>query len=218
MSRNEWAKREIEIACKRERGDSSDIEWDYGCACYESAYKAFQSLMDDGHSGYSISVTQGILNRLIDGKPLTPIEDVPEVWSERTYIDDRQSFQCTRMSSLFKDIYPDGTVNYHDVSRCYCVYRDDPSATSWHNGFISKIIHEKYPITMPYYPESKPFVAYCTEGLSDVKNGDFDTIGIWYVIKPDGEKETVERFFKESENGWAEISEQEYFERVGSSD
>lgn len=39
-----WAEREIEIACKHERGDSGskDGEWDYGCACYESALKAYK--------------------------------------------------------------------------------------------------------------------------------------------------------------------------------
>jgi hypothetical protein len=210
---SEWAKREIEIACKKERGDKPETEWDYGCACYESAYKAYQSLMEDGHSGMSIGFTKNILNRLIDGKPLTAIEDTPDVWREVSYRE--RSYQCSRMSSLFKDVYPDGRVEYHDNDRCYCVNRDDPDALGWHNGFISKLIHEKYPVTMPYYPPAKPYVAYCTEGLSDPKNGDFDTIGIWYVVKPDGTKETIERFFKEGAKSWVEISKEEYFERVG---
>ena len=106
-------------------------------------------------------------------------------------------------------------MEYHDVNRVHCVYKDNPNASSWYNGFVSKLIHEKYPITMPYYPAAKPMVVYCTEGLSDPKNGDFDTIGVWDVLKPDGEKETIERFFKEAPCGWEEISEQEYFDRVG---
>ena len=76
MSMTEWAKREVEIASKRERGDKPESEWDYGCSCYDSALKAFESLCGDGHSGFSIGITKGILNRLIDGKPLTPIEDM----------------------------------------------------------------------------------------------------------------------------------------------
>lgn len=75
MSMMDWAKREVEIASKRERGDKPESEWDYGCACYDSALKAFESLCGDGHSGFSIGITKGILNRLIEGKPLTPIED-----------------------------------------------------------------------------------------------------------------------------------------------
>ena len=50
----EWAKREIELACKRERGNHPNDEFDYGCACYASALKAFKSLLEDGHSGMSI--------------------------------------------------------------------------------------------------------------------------------------------------------------------
>ena len=71
----EWAKKEIELACKRENPDRKDGEFDYGCACYESAFKAFESLLEDKHSGFSISITKRILNRLIDRKVLTPIFD-----------------------------------------------------------------------------------------------------------------------------------------------
>ena len=170
--------------------------------------------MEDGHSGMSIGFTKNILNRLIDGKPLTPIEDTPDIWGMRSDYDGKTSYQCNRMSSLFKDVCPDGRVQYHDTNRVRCVYKDNPSIP-WFNGFISSLIHEKYPITMPYSPAARPFVVYCTEGLSDPSNGDYDTIGIWYVVKPDGESDTVERFFAESPLGWEEISKQQYFERVG---
>lgn len=83
MSMLEWAKNEVAIASKRERGNKPEGEWDYGCACYDSAMRAFESLLGDGHSGMSIGFTKNILNRLIDGKPLTPIEDTEEVWSRR---------------------------------------------------------------------------------------------------------------------------------------
>lgn len=78
MKMSEWAKREVEIACKKENSDRKEGEFDYGCACYESALKAFNSLLEDGHSGYSIGFTKNILNRLIDGQPLTPIEDTDD--------------------------------------------------------------------------------------------------------------------------------------------
>lgn len=215
MSMDEWAKNEIEIACKHERGDKNPEEFDYGCACYKSAYKVFQSLMEDGHSGMSIGFTKVILNRLIDGKPLTPIEDIPDSWNDIT---DRQNnyttYQCKRMSSLFKDVYDDGTVKYHDIDRFYCLDKDDPNVGGWHNGFINQILDAKFPIAMPYSPASKPWYVYCTEGLSDSKNGDFDSIGIHYVLKPDGERVEIQRFFKEGENGWIEIDQQEYDNRV----
>lgn len=68
MNMLEWAKNEIAIASKRERGNKPENEWDYSCACYDSALNAFESLLGDGHSGMSISFTKNILNRLIDKK------------------------------------------------------------------------------------------------------------------------------------------------------
>lgn len=212
MSMTDWAKNEIEIACKRERGDKNPEEFDYGCACYESAYKAFQSLMEDGHSGMSIGFTKAILNRLIDGKPLTPIEDTPGVWNDLT---DRQkehtSYQCKRMSSLFKDVYKDGTVKYIDNDRvvAYCV---DYPTTGWHNGAIIHLIHEMFPITMPYCPENNPYKVYIYQGLTDPKNGDWDTTAVFYVIKPDGERVEINRYFDET-GDTREITKEEYQER-----
>ena len=109
MDLEKWAEKEIEIACKKENPDRKEGEWDYGCACYESAFKAFKSLLEDEHSGFSIAITKRILNRLIDGKPLTHIEDTDDVWDhERIDISDEcQVYQCTRMSSLFKYVYSD---------------------------------------------------------------------------------------------------------------
>ena len=214
MSLNDWAKSEIEIACNKERGNKDPNEWDYGVACYESAYKAFQSLLEDEHSGLSIVFTQQILNRLIDGKPLTPIEDIPDIWNDITCHKDYILYQCKRMSSLFKDVYNDGFVQYQDVNRFYCLNKDDPDGCGWHNGFINQFLDAQFPITMPYSPASKPWYVYCTEGLSDPKNGDFDSIGIHYVLKPDGERVEIQRFFKEGENSWIEIDQQEYDNRV----
>lgn len=53
----DWAKREVEIACEKENPNRKEEEFDYGCACYESALKAFESLSEDGHSGLSIKIT-----------------------------------------------------------------------------------------------------------------------------------------------------------------
>ena len=39
-----WAENEVKVACHRENPDRKEGEFDYGCACYESALKAFKSL------------------------------------------------------------------------------------------------------------------------------------------------------------------------------
>lgn len=216
MSMQTWAEKEIEIACKLEREASGvkNDDWDYGCSCYDSALKAFKSLMSDGHSGFSIGLTKHILNRLIDGKPLTPIEDTPDIWndiSEYRPEEGYRDYQCKRMSSLFKYVYADGTVEYKDVNRYYCVNINNTEVI-YYSGLVQRIIDEMFPITMPYFP-GKPIKVYREDFLTDRKNGDFDTVGIFYAIKSDGEKVEINRFFKESEDGWDEIDEVEYNER-----
>lgn len=214
MGMLEWAKREVEIACKKERGDREENEFDYGCECYKSALKAFKSLCLDGHSGFSIRLTKDILNRMIDGKPLTPIYDTDDIWRysfDREYTRAKM-YRCKRMSSLFKEVYPDGTVKYNDINRVVGINIDSPNV-HWHMGLADKIVDDMFPISMPYIPENEPYKVYVEEFLTDRRNGDFDTVGVFYLINPDGEKVEVNRFFKEGERGFIEISREEYEER-----
>lgn len=223
MSIQEWAKLEVEIAKKRERGNaSSEDEFDYGCACYDSALKAFKSLCDDGHSGLSNGFTKAILNRLIDGKPLVPIEDTDDIWNLCDYGENYKytQYQCKRMSSLFKKVYPDGTIIYSNIEQCYC--EDINTGSTYTSGLESNVIRELYPITMPYMPGDR--IKVVTEQcLTYKKNSDFDTKGILYCVK-DGEKIEINRFFAESQDypdrkecsvghGWVEISLDEFNKR-----
>lgn len=209
----EWAKREVEIASKRERGDNPEGEWDYGVACYEGALEAFEVLCNQGHSGMSIGFTKNILNRLIDVKPLTPIEDTEDVW-EFTRTDDAggKHYQCKRMSSLFKVVAKDGKVTYLDIDRCHCVSEDDFNV-SWHNGFVYKIYSEMFPLTMPYMPSNEPDEIVCKEFLTDPQNGDYDTMAILYINRANGERVEVNRYFKEGDTSFIEITLEEYKER-----
>lgn len=216
MSMKDWAKREVEIACKRENPNKKEGEFDYGCACYESALKAFDSLCDDGHSGFSIGLTKSILNRLIDGKPLTPIEDTDDIWS-RDIINKSESgeltYQCIRMSSLFKTVYPDGSVTYDDVNRFVGVNASNPDvcfSAGYIREYMKKVVG---PVTMPYMPTSKPYYVYCEDFLVDPKNGDFDTVGLLYYKTPEGEKKELDIYLGYIGSNFKEISKEEYFKR-----
>ena len=212
MSMKEWAEREVQIACKRENPDRKEGEWDYGCACYESALKAFNSLMEDGHSGASIGFTKQILNRLIDGKPLTPIEDTDDIWEECVFNNKGyKTYQCKRMSSLFKDVYPDGSVKYSDTDRVIAIDIDNDS--TWSSGFIRDMIDEMYPITMPY-SGGDPYKVYFQDCLYDHKNGDYDTRAILHIKTPNNKLIRVHRYFKESDSGFIEIDLEEYMARL----
>ena len=215
----DWAEREVAIACETENPNKKDREFDYDYACYKSALKAFKTLCDDGHSGFSIKITQSILNRLINGQPLTPIEDTDDIWYERHhYKEGNKLYQCKRMSSLFKDVYADGTVEYSDNNRSYCVNINNPNDT-YYSGLVRRIVDKMFPITMPYMPGT-PIKVYCEDFLTDKKNGDFDTIGVLYAFKTEnGEQKKIEinRFFREpkdnEEYDWVEISKEEYMQR-----
>ena len=211
MTITDWAKKEVEIACKRN-----------GAACYESALRAFNSLIEDGHSGMSIGFTKDILNRLIDGKPLTPITEDDFYFTESSVGDNsgylknlelKSRILCSRMSSLYRDEYLDGTVKYKDIYRTICVEINNPDIP-YHNGFISNIIDELYPISMPYMPTVKPYTVYTSEILTNRKNGDFDSFAILYVIKPDGTRVDLNRYFKETDTSFTEIDVDEWLMRV----
>lgn len=220
----EWAKKEVEIAIARDKTSAEqegDYEFlDYTIACYESALKALKSLYEDEHSGMSIMITKRFLSRLIDGKPLTPIEDTPDIWSLTANPEDLgyESYQCTRMSSLFKDVFPDGTVRYHDVNRVIAnVVNSENPDIPWHSGVASRLIDKMYPITFPYIPENKPYVVKMSEILFDPeKGGNFDTIAVWSVRFPDGSEDIIHKFYKEDgneETAWKEIDDDEFRER-----
>lgn len=217
MTMTEWAQNEIAIACAREKSDTPDDEWDYGVACYESALRAFNSLMEDGHSGFSIHMTKHILNRLIDGKCLTPIEDKPDMWFDDPSFhesDGTYTYQCKRCFSLFKDVYPDGTVKYHDNDRCYC--KDVNTGSTFGSGRANRLINEMFPITMPYMPSDKSYVMLMEDFLYDPKYGDYDTVAYHKIINPDGKEIIVNKYMKETDNGFVDIDYKEFLERKAS--
>jgi hypothetical protein len=225
MDIDEWARNEIELAKKQEKKNAPD-DCDYGCACYDSAFKAFQSLCEDGHSEMSIRITKSILDRLIDNKPLTPIYDDEEEWNSLDYFNEKnvdiKKYQCKRMSSLFKTVYSDGSIEYDDVDYCFAKDANNKNGRncSYHSGLVDKVIKEICPITMPYIPKS-PIEVITEDFCSNNKNvGEYDTVGIYYAII-DKNKVNINRYFSESDSKsnknycgyWVEITEKEFKER-----
>lgn len=208
-----WAEREIELACKHENPDWDGKSFDYGCACYQSALKAYKSLMGDGHSGASFGFTKQILIRLMNHQPLMPIEERDFDGVSPIDVDEKRhykQYQCPRMSSLFKTAYDDGRIEYHDVDRIVCC-NIDRNYTS-HCGLLSDIVEKMYPITIPYYPPSQPYKIYYNDFLVDPKNGDYDTMVALYLVKPDGERVEINKYWTEKNGYMVEISKDEYDE------
>ena len=211
----DWAGHEVALACAGEKENSEKPgDEDYGVACYKSALRAYRCLMRDGHSGFSIQITMSILNRLIDGKCLTPIEDTPDIWEEVNLSTAKKNYQCKRMSSLFKEVAPDGTVIYSDVNRVQVIDIAKPE-TAYTNGFVTRLIDRVFPITMPYLPSGKKFKVVREEFSADPKTpkDTFDTVAYLYVITPNGKTVELNGFFKNGKDGMVRIEKAEYEER-----
>ena len=216
--RQTWAEKEVDLYKKAQQTPTDEPDFGkYASLCAESALRAFASLLKDGHSGMSITVTHRLLSRLIDGQPLTPIDDIPDNWTDSwDHGDGVNAYQCVRMPSLFKYVLPNGTVEYSDMDSSQCVNVDTGGVYT--SGLVRRVMSEISPITMPYYPPIGSTMVYCKECLFDLKNGDFDTIGILHAVQSADEKKDrhidINRFFKEDGRQWVEISKEEYLSRV----
>lgn len=227
MKQSERAKYEVELAKKKVMEDEDDFN-EYLCMCFDSALEAFEVLCKQGHSGMSIEITKDILNKLIDGEPLTAIEDTPDVWNEITYEDEKRNttYQCKRCSALFKDVQKDGTVKYSYNDSATGI--DAITGVTYSSGLIRSIYDEMYPIKMPFNPPKDKAYVYTADFLFDKNNGDFDTIAVLYIQKGDKRTE-INRFFrepvthpklkpisgeKETYPGWVEIDINEFTHRM----
>ena len=198
-----------EKTCKNDENESCN----YGDCCMASARKALQVVAESNYDPIKIDEMKDIISRLIDWHPLTPIEDTDDIWSQSNMDSGYETYQCTRCSSLFKDVYPDGKVIYHDTKICSCVDINSPKV-SYTSSLVTRLMHEMHPITMPFIPPVKRSNVYCDNFLTDENNGDFDTEALLYMVNENGEKEEINRFFKfEKDADIVEITKEEYEER-----
>lgn len=221
MKQSERAKYEVELAKKKVMEDEDDFNG-YLCACFDSALEAFEVLCKQGHSGMSIGITKDILNKLIEGEPLTAIEDTPDVWSEvRSAEDGSTHYQCKRCSKLFKKVFPDGIVKYEYIDSVTGI--DAITGATYSSGLIRNAYGEICPIKMPFNPPKDKAYVYTADFSFDKKNGDSDTIAVLYIQK--GKEHIkindINRFFrvpisgeKETYPGWVEIDIEEFTIRM----
>ena len=214
MSMNNWAEREIAAACKRENPNWDGESFDYGCSCYQSALKAYKTLMSDGHSGYSFSITKNILKKLLDEIPLSPITDNDFFINEDAKLESSESLkerglksniQCPRRSSLFRKEDLNGNITYSDINRHCCVNAECPSETF--NSGVANFIDKLYPINMPYMPSATPYKVYINYWLTNKTHGDFDVQEVIGYVDLNGKWHDYNKFFYYSDNKIQEITD-----------
>lgn len=213
MSMYDWARQEVQLAKAELKGNKND-EAQYMIACYDSALRAYEKLMKDGHSGASFAITRGILEKLMHEIPLMPIEDKEIMWEHIYYCGNESVFQHKRMPSLFKKVNKKtGAVKFSDNNRVLCKNLLDTDSAYFYNNFIKKIIDGMFPIEFPYMPTKEKYVAYVTEFLMDPANGDFDTINLVSVKLPNGDARSINLYYKEENGRWSLITQDEWIGR-----
>ena len=219
-----WAEREVELAIEREheaeRKDAEEHgkkydpkEFSYGDAIYESALKAYRILAEDGHSVMNWSFTRNVLMRLMKNRPLTPLKGTDDEWVKTTE-DWYQNSRCSS-SSVFKRVCSDGTVKYTDNDYVVCI--DDENGHTHHFGLLSDEVYSRWPITFPYMPSERPYKVYDrTFDSVNAERGCFDTVACLRIEGPDGTVHAVNKFWKEVDDHFEEITKAEYDLRMES--
>ena len=213
MSMYDWARQEVQLA-KAELKRNKNDEAQYMIACYDSALRAYEKLINDDHTGMSFATTRGILENLMYEIPLMPIEDKEIMWNHVNHCGNESVFQHKRMLSLFKMVNEKtGAVKFSDNNRILCKNLLGTDSAYFYSNFITKIIDGMFPIEFPYMPTKEKYVAYVTEFLMDPANGDFDTMNLVSVKLPTGEVHQINLYYKEVNSRWVQITQDEWIGR-----
>ena len=217
-STTERVREEVEYAIDCERNsaiEENDYNFlDYAVECYRSALRVYETMAAEGHSGMSWSLTRQILNRLMEGKPLKGLNsypDRPEEWGERSnwIVDDSAVLNNIRYPALSYRVNASGKAIYHDIDR-WVFETPDHYRLSWHNGFLSNYLDEKFPIQFPYNPVT--IHVRIEEILTDPAHGDFNARRIIDFVDPEtGKTVKVDACFEEVDGEWQEIGKKKWY-------
>lgn len=179
--------------------------------------------------GYRNRVLQNI-QELAGGFPLTAIDNTNADWQEipngaltkMRKANVVEKYRSGRLSSLFKEVYKDGHIEYHDNYRV--TTENFITGTEYVFGLSNLIYDEMYPIKMPYNHKSEwGAKVYIHDFVSDPKDkeSNFDTIAVLFAKEPGGKIVSINRYFrvpKDNEEptygNWVEIKFSEFADRV----
>lgn len=184
----DWAAREIEYAKDQSFEDGELIN-----RLLDNVKATYETMLGARHSGHSIQAALTLLTRLVNLKPLTAIDlEDPNVWifaGEST--DGTKTYQCKRMSSLFKQEI-DGVIAYKDIDRVVCV--DVETKDRFYNGVITDYMHGEFPIAgLSYYPTSETEFVVMVRAFEE--NG-YECREVLYADQPDHTRIPINKVFK----------------------
>lgn len=189
---DDWITERVSKECN---GDGFD---EYIIGVYHSAQKAYNYVISNVKNGYEYQEVIHYLFPILNDNVLVPIEDVEEIWNDVNDFflgrDEKKkriytTYQCKKMSSLFKDVYSDGHIVYRDIDRAYCkekcVGNGGKEYYSTYTSHLDKIVDDLYPIKMPYMPEVGRYCVEVERFVYDKSNG-AECVLIKSITLPDG--------------------------------
>ena len=170
------------------------------------------------------------IQELLSKLPLTSIKEENADWQEipngaltkMRKANVVEKYHSNRLSSLFKEVYKDGHIEYHDNYRV--TTENFITGTEYVFGLSNLIYDEMYPIKMPYNHKSEwGAKVYIHDFVSDTedKESNFDTVAVLFAKEPGGKIVSINRYFrvpKDDEEptygNWVEIKFSEFADRV----
>ena len=224
------AEKEVKILKEELEKDhpSSTYIWDITLKVYRTLISKYPHIFISGY-GYDNRVLQNI-QELTKGFPLTAIDEENADWQEipngalvnmrKTNVVEK--YRSNRLSSLFKEVYKDGHIEFHDNYRV--TTENFITGAEYVFGLSNLIYDEMYPIKMPYNHKSEwGAKVYIHDFVSDPedKESNFDTIAVLFAKEPGGKIVSINRYFrvpKDDEEptygNWVEIKFSEFADRV----
>lgn len=183
----------------------------YGDMCLKSAVDAYCAFctvrLDDGSelTDGDWVFTRDILHKMMNELPLTPVEEDEDCWQQvGKGPDGSKRYQCSRIFSFFKDVYPDGRVDYRDDWVVAAEVRDDGSTSYWNSGVCTKLAEEMFGpfVKFPYNGCTTRYEVYrkCFNSV-DGDPGSYDMVWIQYIRTPEDKKVPINRYLIEQKGG-----------------
>lgn len=142
---------------------------DYHTRILNTIFSAYSLVLSQFGDTMAAQEVFDSLKKLAYGKPIKPIEDLPEKWIEIANAHDYHS----DYPNLTRRVYSDGTVEYSDLSRALKI--TTTSGTTWHSALVSKVVDKYIPIQFPYV--ANIVYAICTDYRNpSVDNSDFEYV------------------------------------------
>ena len=228
---NEKKRAEKEIKISKEKLGKEHPEllfvWEEALKVYNLIISRYPHIFNNRDFGERVLQNVRCLN---EGFPLTPIEDDDADWQEiqnGALVNMRKAnvvekHRSNRLSSLFKEVYKDGHIEYHDNYRV--TTENFITGAEYVFGLSNLIYDEMYPIKMPYdYEKEWGAKVYIHDFVSDPedKESNFDTIAVLFAKEPGGKIVSINRYFRVPNDdeeptygNWVEIKFSEFTDRV----